>query len=364
MTDEFGKALAGHNLAVDVASIEKTLAELWRAEGEGNDDAVTRAALWNVVAHTASDADRTFASEILGRASASVPQRTMIIRASRNDEEQINSWISANCHLLGHGKQVCSEEIVITAGGARVDYVPPLVQALLLPELPVAAWWIGDLPSEEEQYLASLLGPVDHLIVDSSRFDDIDDLRFLRKCGVATNTSPSDLNWTRLEGWRIAVASMFDAPDVLSRGRRIRRIGVGYDSARRDYFGAKTEPILLVAWMLCRLGYEVRSDGRVEGAAGNVTIELQGEEPPRAGGVRRFEIEFDDALRIALHCDSDAAAIRGEVRGLSFELASVTSVAAPTIESLVVRQLARSGSDRLYAEVLPAAIRISQELAS
>src|SRR5918911_1817502 len=65
---------------VDVAQIEKSLAELWRTQQDG-EDAITRAALWNVVAHTSSSEQHTQATEILGRASAAVPQRTIVIHA-------------------------------------------------------------------------------------------------------------------------------------------------------------------------------------------------------------------------------------------------------------------------------------------
>ena len=66
---------------VDPTAIEKNLAELWRNSKEVADDALTRAALWNVVAHTSSTEYHTQASEVLGRASATVPQRTIIVRA-------------------------------------------------------------------------------------------------------------------------------------------------------------------------------------------------------------------------------------------------------------------------------------------
>src|SRR6185436_16220950 len=98
---------------------------------------------------------------------ASVPQRTIVIRANPAGDPEMSSWISANCHLLGAGKQVCSEEIAIVAGGERIHRVPPLVNALLIPDMPVAFWWIGDLPIEHEFYVEALLEPADRLIVDS-----------------------------------------------------------------------------------------------------------------------------------------------------------------------------------------------------
>jgi hypothetical protein len=83
---------------VDVTSIERQLAELWRAEKHDGERAVTRAALWNVVAHAWTAAEHAHATEVLARASASVPQRTIVIRPIRTAADSIASWISANCH--------------------------------------------------------------------------------------------------------------------------------------------------------------------------------------------------------------------------------------------------------------------------
>src|SRR5436305_6903189 len=96
-----------HDTRVDVAAIEKSLSELWRGEKKDGDHAVTRAALWNVVAHTGTSDHHAMASETLCRAAAAVPQRTIVVRANREAEDDLASWISANCHRVGGGQQVC-----------------------------------------------------------------------------------------------------------------------------------------------------------------------------------------------------------------------------------------------------------------
>src|SRR5437868_3269236 len=96
---------------VDAASIERQLADLWRAEKDG-EQAVTRAALWNVVAHTWTAAEHAQAVDVLGRASAKVPQRTIVVEANPQGPAALASWIAANCHLVGGNRQVCSEEVV------------------------------------------------------------------------------------------------------------------------------------------------------------------------------------------------------------------------------------------------------------
>src|SRR2546430_8824477 len=202
------------DVAVDPGAIEKNLADLWRTSKEVSDDALTRAALWNVVAHTCTTQLHTQASETLGLASATVPQRSIVIRADGSAKPQIQSWISANCHLVGGGKQVCSEEISIVAGGDRIHRVPPLVNALLIPDMPVAVWWLGDLPNEHEDYVLALLEPADRLIVDSVHFDSPADLLLINRVAEKTTTTPADLNWVRLEEGRPGEGAVFRPPPL------------------------------------------------------------------------------------------------------------------------------------------------------
>src|SRR5947207_2252619 len=189
------------DIRVDVTAIEKSLSDLWRGEKKEGDHAVTRAALWNVVAHTSSSDHHATASETLCVAAATVPQRTIVVRANPNAEPDLASWISANCHRIGGGQQVCSEEIAIVAGGEYIHRVPPVVNALLIPDMPVAVWWIGDLPNEHEEYVESLLDPADRLIFDSVHFDSPADLALVTRFAENTPTMPADLTWVGLEEW-------------------------------------------------------------------------------------------------------------------------------------------------------------------
>ena len=359
--NEISRALTGEDVQVNVASIERSLSDLWRVEGNDTEQAVTKAALWNMVAHTSNDVARNTASETLARASETVPQRAIIIRAVPTDESHINTWISANCHLLGEGKQVCSEEIVIVAGGDRINHIPPLVNALLMPELPVATWWIGDLPTENEDYLAALLDPVDHLIVDSSAFNDLHDLTFLAKCAGDTNTAPSDLNWARLEQWRVATASLFDVPEVLRLSRHIESVEITYGSSIASPFGQRIESLLYLAWLFGRLGYAVDESGIAEGSAGKVSVKLNPDMDAANGELRAIRLTTTDNMSMDLRLSSEQQAIHSEVKGSSLLTTTVTRHSPLSIDSLLVRQLARQGFDRLYRDVLPLTIRLASD---
>ena len=325
---------------VDVASIERQLAELWRAEKQDGERAVTRAALWNVVAHTASAAAHSHATDVLSRASAKVPQRTIVVEADPHGKDDIASWISANCHLIGGGRQVCSEEVVIVAAGARVDHVPPLVSALLLPDMPVAVWWLGDLP-DEHHYVEMLLDPADRLIVDSSQFNDRADLELVSRIGEQTTTAPADLNWARLDEWRAATAALFDPPAMRERLRNIRRLRVmsGGDGS----FGASAEALLYVSWLMAQTATEIEFE-----------FVARSQDP----GIGAVEVHFDGSVA-TLRQERERGVVVASADGVETSVDCITRSLARETEELIVRLLKRPEADRVYLKTLKVARRLA-----
>ncbi|HEX6642088.1 MAG TPA: glucose-6-phosphate dehydrogenase assembly protein OpcA, partial [Thermoanaerobaculia bacterium] len=307
---------------VDVASIERQLAELWRAEKHDGERAVTRAALWNVVAHAWTSAQHTHATEVLARASASVPQRTIVVQADPHGSDSIASWISANCHLIGGGRQVCSEEVVIVAAGERVQHIPPLVSALLLPDMPVAVWWLGDLPDEHE-YIETLLDPADRLIVDSSHFNGAADLELVSRIGEQTTTAPADLTWARLDEWRAATAALFDPPAMREKLRAIRSVKVS--SGGDASFGANSEGLLYVAWLTAQSGSELTFELASDGAE---------------SGICAVELHFDDSSA-TIRQERDRGVVIASADGVEKSIDCITRSLARESEDLIVRLLKR-----------------------
>jgi glucose-6-phosphate dehydrogenase assembly protein OpcA len=343
---------SGEELKVDSASIEQTLAELWRTEKQEHDNAVTRAALWNVVAHAATPEHHTQASEVLSKASIAVPQRTIVVRANPEAPTEMSSWISANCHLLGEGKQVCSEEIAIVAGGDRVARVPPLVSALLIPDMPVAVWWIGDLPHENAEYVNALLEPADRLIVDSCAFDSPADLALVARVAQKTITAPADLNWIRLEEWRIATASLFDPPEMRTKLRHVRRVRILTDSMQENYFGERIEGLLFASWILAQAGCDIE----------RVDIEIEERHSLRRG-LLRVEVTMEDASVALIERDLERGVLVTRYDGHITVPDGVTRAHKRTIDQLIVRELKDPASDRLLLKVLPVSVEIAKRIA-
>ena len=351
--DDLHKAAAGEDLPVDHAGIERALNALWRSASE-DESAITRAALWNVVAHTDSQANHAVASETLSRVSASIPQRTIVIRAEPGSAPEMSSWISANCHRIGDGKQVCSEEIAVVAGGDRVRRIAPLVSALLIPDMPVAIWWLGDLPNEEAEYVQALFDPADRLIVDSADFDRVEDLDLLANISKSTSTAPSDLNWVRLEEWRMATASLFDPQAMRSELGRIRRIGLTVAGGKGDFFGRRIEPLLYLAWLSSQAGHAAGKDGQFHSSDGVVGHEIiVGGAAPRAGALQSIEIELAGGTVATISRDPVSDVLNARVNGIEQRSQTVTRARAGGTAELIVRQLERPEGDPIYRRILP-----------
>jgi glucose-6-phosphate dehydrogenase assembly protein OpcA len=331
--------MIGDDVRVDTASIEKSLASQWRNEKSEGDGAVTRAALWNVVAHAWTSEQQSQASETLARASESVPQRTIVVRSNPGGTAQMASWISANCHLVGKNQQVCSEEVVILADGERVHHIAPLVSALLLPDMPVAVWWLGDLPGDQESYVAPLLDPADRLIVDSREFNDPEDLALVSRIAEETTTAPADLNWVRLEEWRAATASLFDPAPMRERLRDVREVRIVCGEGKT--FGAAAEGLLYAAWLTVQSGTDVAFD-------------IQTVAPKR--GIELIELRFGDGSTAALTRDRERGVVIAG--GDAHLLDCITRLQSRGLSDLIVRQLKRPEIDRVYVKTL----RVAREL--
>ena len=337
------KAIDGEDVPVNALTIEKRLADIWREEGEEHDDAVTRAALWNVVAHTWNADHHSFATQILGRASASVPQRAIVIRADPHPEnDELSSWISTNCHMISGGRQVCSEEVAIIAAGERVAHVPPLVASLLLPDMPVAVWWVGDLPSEQPKYVETLLDPADRLIVDSSQFDTADDFALVARIADKTVTAPADLSWARIDEWRAATAALFDPPQKRALLRNIRDVRVV--SGGGASLGERSEAVLYAAWIEAQTEREVRCEFASEGM-----------EP----GIASIDIRFESGSSATVRVDRERSVVIAASDGMEISVDCIARAGTREVEDLIVRLLKRPEADRVYVKALHVAARIA-----
>jgi glucose-6-phosphate dehydrogenase assembly protein OpcA len=247
---------------VDVAAIERELARLWKpAAGDGADpsEAVTRACALTLVVYTESEREAEHASTVVSRVASGNPCRAIVVVADRNAaSDDLTAWLSAHCYRPGPGSpQVCCEQITVAAHRAALPRVPGLVLALLVSDLPVVIWWLGE-PVLEDALFARLADVADRVVLDSARFAE--GCATLARVASAAQgryreTAFGDLSWARLTPWRELVAQFFDPPELRACLPTIESVAIEHAAGRKGRPANQAQAALLIAWLATRLGW-------------------------------------------------------------------------------------------------------------
>lgn len=242
---------SGGFVEVDVGRIERDLSELWRT-ASSDEAVVTRACAWNLVytlpGPAALDAARDRVDALVRR----VPARVLLVcEAPPGDQgEPLAAWVSARCRRYGDQKVVCSEEITLSQGVGGGELVPPMLRALLVPDVPTA--WLAHAGEPiDDPLLAPLLGEIDRVLVDSDRAGD-DPRGFLDRIeGLVRRGRVVDLGWLRVAGLLSLFAALFDGPDGTTHLERASRVAICTAP------GGLATGWLVAAWLATRLGWDV-----------------------------------------------------------------------------------------------------------
>jgi glucose-6-phosphate dehydrogenase assembly protein OpcA len=350
----------GQAIGVDISSIERELASLWRQASQSN-QAVTRACSWNLIVWGGDDAALNAAKRLVDETVVSVPSRTIIVKPRPYATgTEIEAYISANCRLAPDGgKLLCTEEITIESRGKGGEHIPALLRALLVPDVPTGLWWTGAPPTEASIAKPYLSG-VDRLLVDTKQ-TVVDG--GLAKLGVVAsagdNVTVADLNWLRLGPVRSALASLFDAPlgpDMLFRLKRVK-----IEATHAGLPGAK----LLLGWLASRLSWgaperasERQAFGwRVPRNQGQLRVDIDVvSECTRASGFKSISLESETGEKVAL---SDIGHGQLEAKAATLPTRTITSFEHKD-EELLVAALGARGRDKLFGVSLHRAVELER----
>lgn len=302
--------LAGHGPPRELppSELEEAMRQAWKEAGAQSERGVARACMLTLVGH-AADPDQAEAVELaLDGAAVAVPSRVILLVSDPKGPTTPKASFGTNLHVRPSGGQsVYSEEIHLRAGPGALAALPGLVWGLRMPDLPLVAYWPCS-PPEAQHPLAPLLASVDRLVVDSRAAD--------WPLPATERTQLLDLDWARHEGWRRALAGLFEGPHGEGWLAALDRIRVVEAPDAPGQAGAH-----LGAWLASRLGWQAgsalpglpgerlwrleRRDGATgllvlaEGAAGLglgrvLEVELEGRDPKpfrvrvraEAGGLR------------------------------------------------------------------------------
>src|SRR5437762_14145628 len=232
---------------VELNKIDSELKKLW-AQGEG---AMTRASLVNLAVYSEAPGSLKKNTQLIAKIAENHACRAIVIDADcKAKESRVEAWISAHCHISRAGsKQICSEQISFLLEGACATLLPSIVFSHLDSDLPFYLWWQEEF---REPMDPQLWAWVDRVIYDSQTWTDF--AAQIRLVELAQQEAKQrivlcDLNWTRLDKVRFALAQFFDHPASHHRFSTI-------DSAHIDFApGFKSTAVLFAGWLAAQLNW-------------------------------------------------------------------------------------------------------------
>lgn len=247
--------------SVDVSAIERDLTSLWKKAGEDEDDGgIIRASLLNLIIYCPSDDDLNELDDRLTDVTAAHPCRAILTIADRQAEESsLSAEVTSRCTLpTASSKQVCCEQVTITARKAQVDTVASLIVQLLLSDLPVYLWWRAE-PRLDDKAFERLVDISNRVVIDSADFRA--PYRDLASLADILHDNPrwtafTDLNWARLTAWRALLAGFYDVTEYRPLLNQLNRIVIEY-SPLEEGDAIPARALLLGGWLASRLGWTV-----------------------------------------------------------------------------------------------------------
>ena len=234
--------------SVEIGKIHKELKKLWQ-EGEG---AMTRASLINLAIYSEKPGSLEKNTQLIVRITESHACRALVIGANRKSkEDRVEAWVNAHCHVTRAGsKQICSEQISFSLEGPCVKLLPSIVFSHLDSDLPLYLWWQDDFPNPMDPQLWAW---VDRLIFDSQIWQDFG--AQMRLVETAQQEAKQrivlcDLNWTRLDKVRQAIAQFFDHPASHHHFSKMENLTIDFAP------GFKSTAILLIGWLAAQLKWK------------------------------------------------------------------------------------------------------------
>jgi glucose-6-phosphate dehydrogenase assembly protein OpcA len=204
--------------AVNPEKVLKELRDLWEQLAREQESGVLRACAMTLVVIAEDENDAEHVRQTLGVLMHDHPSRAIVLKASEGAE--LGARVFAECWMpFGRNQQICSEGIEMTADAANLGEVAQLMLPLIVPDLPVMLWCRGSR-FFSTRYFDPLFPLAHKIIVDSETAKNpqgaIAVLKELRSRGGRL----ADLAWTRLTGWRQALANVFDdSPMELAEAR-------------------------------------------------------------------------------------------------------------------------------------------------
>jgi glucose-6-phosphate dehydrogenase assembly protein OpcA len=274
----------------------RELAELWVTLGTESGAGVLRACTLTLVVLAEASDDAAALGETIAALMPEHPARTIVVRLSGAGERALAERVYAQCWMpFGERRQICCEQIEITASDAALADLASVVLPLAAPDLPVIVWSrsarLFEMPS-----FGAIARMATKVVVDSAGFAD--PKRALRLLAETGRGSLGDLAWTRLTRWREMLARLFENRKYLAKLKGISSVRVDYSgdlATAAWYMGAWIVDALADAGVRAKIVVGAGRGPRSRAVpAAPLSVELEG------GGFRVALARREDRLVIAV----------------------------------------------------------------
>ncbi len=265
------------------------------------------------------------------------PARTVLIRLRGPGEATLADRVYAQCWMpFGQRRQICCEQIEITATDAALGDLASVVLPLAATDLPVVLWCRSPRLVAMPEFSA-IAGMARKVVLDSSGFADPQAAAQRMTGFTRQGTLLGDLAWTRLTRWRESLAQVFENPSYLQEVGSISRVRVRSGGSQVPLMG-----LYLAAWIRDSLAHA--------GVSAAVTWETD----PHFDARVMVEVELSGkGFRVRLARDAEKLVV-----GVN-DLASCTSLSTPTDYLLMREELGVTTRDRVFERTLVSAAALA-----
>jgi hypothetical protein len=284
-------ALVPESILRELAGLWVSLGEQGRAESGAG---VLRACTMTLVVLAEESEDAASLGETIAALMPEHPSRAIVIRLRGPGGHELSARVFAQCWMpFGQRRQICCEQIEITASDEALRDLPSVVLPLGAPDLPLVLW-CRDMRLAAMPEFRPLAAMARKVVLNST---EPAHLRLLAE-EAARGTILGDLAWTRLTRWRAMLSQVFDNRVYQQALPRISSVRVTYGDALETagwYMGAWISGALVGAGARPALNV-----ARQPGLAA-LTLELAGE------GLRVSLARQEDRLIVTVNGGSTCA---------------------------------------------------------
>src|SRR5581483_3368543 len=203
------------------------------------------------------------------------PARTISIKLSGEGGRSLSERVYSQCWMpFGQRRQICCEQVELTASDTALLDLAPVVRPLAVPDMPVILWCRSQRLLGMPEF-AAMSAMAQKVIIDSEGLD-------MRKVALlgAGQVVLGDLAWTRLTRWRETLAQVFENKTNLAQLDSLTDLTVTHTASLRN------TALYVAAWIadaLPKVKVTLQPDEKCDSlcvklSGGGLTVEMERED--------------------------------------------------------------------------------------